>query len=311
MYVFFLIAGLIFLYYGAEWLVRGSSSIAYSFGMKKMVVGLTIVALGTSMPEFVVSLNGVLNGVDSVSVGNIVGSNLANILLVLGLTCLINPVSAQKRTITIDMPFLILITVLFIIFCYDGILTARDSLIMLILFIGYMAFQIINRKDKSINQEDLEKMEKGHLIKNSLLSIGGIIGLVLGGNFTVKGAVELATILGVSNLIIGLTVVAVGTSLPELFTSVIAAVRNEHEISLGNVIGSNLFNVAFVLGVVPLIAPIKISPKVIHFDNWFMLGITLLMAIFVYHKRKISRWQGAGLLGLYLVFIANLIFNFI
>ena len=246
MYVIYLIAGLIFLYYGAEYLVRGSSSIAYSFGMKKMVVGLTIVALGTSMPEFIVSLNGVLTGADSVSVGNIVGSNLANILLVLGITCVINPVSAQRRTVIIDMPFLILITFLFVIFCLDGILTGRDSIILLILFLAYMIFQIVNRKDKSVEQDEIEVMEKGHLIKNSIFSIGGIIALVLGGNFTVKGAVELAQILGVSNLIIGLTVVAIGTSLPELFTSVIAAVKGEHEISLGNVIGSNLFNIAFV-----------------------------------------------------------------
>ena len=311
MYVIYLLAGLVLLYYGAEYLVRGSSSIAYSFGMKKIVVGLTIVALGTSMPEFVVSLNGVLSGADSVSVGNIVGSNLANILLVLGLSCVINPVSAQKRTIFIDMPFLILITFLFIVFCFDGMLTARDSIIMLILFIGYMGYQIVNRRDKSVNQDDIVKTEKGHLVKNSIYTIAGLVGLVLGGNFTVKGAVELAQILGVPNLIIGLTVVAIGTSLPELFTSVIAAIRNEHEISLGNVIGSNLFNIAFVLGIVPLIAPMKIDQKVINFDNWFMLGITILMAIFVIHKREVSRLQGVILLLLYLFYILNLIFKFL
>jgi len=311
MYVIYLIAGLFLLYYGAEYLVRGSSSIAYSFGMKKMVVGLTIVALGTSMPEFVVSLKGVLSNADSISVGNIVGSNLANILLVLGITCVINPVSAQKRTVIVDMPFLILITVLFIIFCYDGMLTAKDSTILLVLFLGYMVYQIVNSKDKSVNQNDIKEMEKGRLIKNSIYSILGIIGLVLGGNFTVKGAVELAQILGVSNLIIGLTVVAIGTSLPELFTSVIAAIKGEHEISIGNVIGSNLFNIAFVLGVVPLIAPMKISAKVIAFDNWFMLGITILLGIFVFIRKEISRWQGVVLLLLYMFFILNLIFNFI
>jgi len=209
------------------------------------------------------------------------------------------------------MPFLILITVLFIIFCYDGMLTAKDSTILLVLFLGYMVYQIVNSKDKSVNQNDIKEMEKGRLIKNSIYSILGIIGLVLGGNFTVKGAVELAQILGVSNLIIGLTVVAIGTSLPELFTSVIAAIKGEHEISIGNVIGSNLFNIAFVLGVVPLIAPMKISAKVIAFDNWFMLGITILLGIFVFIRKEISRWQGVVLLLLYMFFILNLIFNFI
>lgn len=311
MYIIYLIIGLLLLYYGAEWLVRGSSSIAYSFGMKKMVVGLTIVAMGTSMPEFVVSLNGALTGNDSVSVGNIVGSNLANILLVLGLACVINPISARKRTIFVDMPFLILITVLFIIFCHDGILDGRDSIIMLILFLGYMAYQIVDRRDKNISDADLPKVVEGHLLKNTLLSISGIVGLILGGNLTVKGAVDLAQILGVSNLIIGLTVVAIGTSLPELFTSVVAAVRHEHEISIGNVIGSNLFNIAFVLGAVPLIKPMKISPSVIAFDNWFMLGITVLLSLIVLVRKKITRFEGTVFLLLYLFFVLNLIYNFV
>ncbi|MBN2280995.1 MAG: calcium/sodium antiporter [Candidatus Marinimicrobia bacterium] len=311
MYILYLIAGLFCLYYGAEYLVRGSSAIAYTFGMKKIVVGLTVVAMGTSMPEFVVSLNSAITGADSVSIGNIVGSNLANILLVLGLTGLINPVSAQKSTLFIDIPFLIFITLLFIFFCFDGMLTAGDSIILLIIFIGYMVYQIINRKDKTIPEPDSDNIEKGHFLKNGLFSIGGIVGLILGGNLTVKGAVDLAHILGVSDLIIGLTVVAVGTSLPELFTSVIAALRHEHEISLGNVIGSNLFNIAFVLGLVPLISPIEISQELIRFDNWFMLGITILMAVFVFHKRQLTRWQGAVLVLLYGLYVMNLIFNLI
>ncbi len=311
MFIIYLIIGLALLYYGAEFLVRGSSSIAFSFGMKKMVVGLTIVALGTSMPEFVVSLNGTLTGNDSVSVGNIVGSNLANILLVLGLTCVINPVTARRRTIYFDMPFLILISALFILLCYDGILTGIDSFIMLILFLSYMTYQLVNRKDKTISQEELDSLEKGHVGKNLIFSTLGLIGLISGGNLTVKGAVDLAQILGVSNLIIGLTVVAIGTSLPELFTSVIAAIRHEHEISIGNVIGSNLFNISFVLGVVPMISPMTISPDVIAFDNWFMLGITILLGTIVFIKKGISRLTGVLFLGLYLFFILNLIYNFI
>ncbi len=314
MYIIYLIVGLILLYFGAEYLVKGSSSIAYSFGMKKIVVGLTVVALGTSMPEFVVSLKGALSGADSVSIGNIVGSNLANILLVLGITCIINPISASRRTIIFDMPVLIVMTTLFILFCIDGNLVGWESSIMLLLFSLYMGYQIINRKDKSINQDDLEDMDKGHLLhllKNAIYSIGGIIGLVIGGNLTVIGAVELAQILGISNLIIGLTVVAIGTSLPELFTSVIASIRHEHEISIGNVIGSNLFNISFVLGVVPLISPLKISPKIIAFDNWFMLGITILLFLIIFVRKGISRLNGGILLLLYLFFILNLIFNFI
>lgn len=311
MYIIYLIAGLILLYYGAEYLVKGSSSIAYSFGMKKMVVGLTVVALGTSMPEFVVSLNGALTGVDSVSVGNIVGSNLANILLVLGITCLINPVKADIKTIKLDLLVLIIISALFVFFCHDGLLAANEAGALVILFTGYMSYQVLNRKDAAADKSSLNTIEKGHLIKNSLFSIGGIIGLVLGGNFTVKGAVELAQILGISELIIGLTIVAIGTSLPELFTSVIAAIRHEHEISIGNVIGSNLFNIAFVLGLVPLISPLKISKKIIAFDNWFMLGITVFLALIVLINKKISRISGLIFLSLYIFFILNLIYEFI
>ncbi len=311
MFIIYLLIGLILLYYGAEWLVKGSSSIAFSFGMKKMVVGLTVVALGTSMPEFVVSLHAALTDNDSVSVGNIVGSNLANILLVLGLSSILNPVNARKSTIYVDMPFLILITVLFNIFCYDGMLAGTDSLILLLLFVGYMTYQVLNRRDKSISQSELPVTEEGHLLKNSILSIVGIIGLVLGGNLTVRGAVDLAQILGVSNLIIGLTVVAIGTSLPELFTSVVAAMRHEHEISIGNVIGSNLFNIAFVLGIVPLIKPMKISPSVISFDNWFMLGVTILLGLIVLIRGKIAKPEGILFILLYLFFILNLIYNFV
>ena len=310
MYILYLVAGIIFLYYGAEYLVKGSSSIAYSFGMKKMVVGLTVVALGTSMPEFVVSLNGALSGVDSVSVGNIVGSNLANILLVLGIACVITPMEADVSTIKVDMPVLITLSLLFVLFCIDGLLASWEALVMLVLFTAYMTYQIMNRKEAGAADIDFDSIEKGHLIRNLLFSTGGIIALVLGGNFTVKGAVELAHILGISELIIGLTIVAIGTSLPELFTSVIAAVRHEHEISIGNVIGSNLFNIAFVLGVVPLISPLKISERIIAFDNWFMLGITILLALIVWLSKKISRLTGILFLALYLFFILNLIYEF-
>ncbi|MFP4546908.1 MAG: calcium/sodium antiporter [Fidelibacterota bacterium] len=311
MFVIYLLVGLVLLYYGAEWLVKGSSSIAFSFGMKKMVVGLTVVALGTSMPEFVVSLHASLTENDSVSVGNIVGSNLANILLVLGLSSILNPVNARKSTIYIDMPFLIIITVLFNIFCFDGLLTGKDSLILLLLFVGYMTYQVLNRRDKTISKSELPVTVEGRLLKNIFLSFIGIGALVLGGNLTVKGAVDLAQILGVSNLIIGLTVVAIGTSLPELFTSVVAAIRHEHEISIGNVIGSNLFNIAFVLGIVPLIRPMKISPSVITFDNWFMLGVTVLLGLIVLIRGKIAKMEGILFLLLYLFFILNLIYNFI
>jgi len=311
MYILFLIAGLILLYYGANFLVKGSSTIALTFGVKKMVVGLTVVALGTSMPEFVVSLFGALEKVDSVSVGNIVGSNVANILLVLGLAGVFRPFRAEKRIFQIDLPVLLIITILFLLFCRDGLLSGLEAAIMLVFFVIYMTFIIKNRRIADFDRSTLENLESGHVFKNIMLALIGIAGLVVGGNLTVRGGVELARVVGISELTIGLSVIALGTSLPELFTSVVAAVKKEHEISIGNIIGSNLFNTAFVLGIVPIIHPLYIDPKVVRIDNIFMLAITILLSICLYIGKKLTRWESSFFLILYILFILNLRFRFI
>ncbi len=311
MYILYLILGLILLYYGAEFLVRGSSSIAVSFGVNKMVIGLTVVALGTSMPEFVVSLTGAITGSDGVSVGNIVGSNMANILLVLGITGFIGPIKAEKRTIKLDMPVLLLITLLFIFFCYDGLLTGYESIMLLFVFMIYMLYIIKNSREISGEKKEASDPKSNKLTKNIMLSLVGIIGLVLGGKYTVQGGVEMGQLLGISDYVIGLTVIALGTSLPELFTSVVAALKHEHEISIGNIIGSNMFNTAFVLGIVPIISPLKISEKIIGFDNWLMLGVTILLGICTYSGKRLSRGESALFLLIYALFILNIIFNFI
>jgi len=309
MYILYLILGLILLYYGAEFLVRGSSSIAVSFGVNKMVIGLTVVALGTSMPEFVVSLTGAITGSDGVSVGNIVGSNMANILLVLGITGFIGPIKAEKRTIKLDMPVLLLITLLFIFFCYDGLLTGYESIMLLFVFMIYMLYIIKNSREISGEKKEASDPKSNKLTKNIMLSLVGIIGLVLGGKYTVQGGVEMGQLLGISDYVIGLTVIALGTSLPELFTSVVAALKHEHEISIGNIIGSNMFNTAFVLGIVPIISPLKISEKIIGFDNWLMLGVTILLGICTYSGKRLSRGESALFLLIYALFILNIIFN--
>ncbi len=311
MYILYLILGLILLYYGAEFLVRGSSSIAVSFGVNKMVIGLTVVALGTSMPEFVVSLTGAITGSDGVSVGNIVGSNMANILLVLGITGFIGPIKAEKRTIKLDMPVLLLITLLFIFFCYDGLLTGYESIVLLFVFMIYMVYIIKNSRERSGEKKESSDPKSKKLTKNIMLSLVGIIGLVLGGKYTVQGGVEMGRLFGISDYVIGLTVIALGTSLPELFTSVVAALKHEHEISIGNIIGSNMFNTAFVLGIVPIISPLKISEKIIGFDNWLMLGVTILLGVCTYSGKRLSRGESALFLVIYVLFILNIIFNFI
>jgi len=311
MYLLYFLAGFILLYYGAAFLVRGSSSVAVSFGVKKIVVGLTLVALGTSMPEFVVSFFAAVEKVDGVSVGNIVGSNLANILLVLGLASVIRPISVKRRVFLLELPVLLLITGMFVVFCLDGVLKGFEGAIMFTVFVAYMTFIIANRKVREGTEIDFVPMEKGHLIKNTFLTVLGLVGLVVGGQLTVRGAIGVARVFAIPEVIIGLTVVAIGTSLPELFTSVVAVIKKEDEISIGNIIGSNLFNTAFVLGIVPMIHPLNIDRGVIHFENYLMLFVTVLFSIFLFIGRSLSRIEGLILLMIYGFFISNLIFNFI
>jgi len=311
MFILYFLLGFILLYYGANFLVRGSSSIAVSMGVKKIVIGLTIVAMGTSLPEFVVSLFAAIEKVDGVSVGNIVGSNLANILLILGLASVIHPIGVKRRIFFIELPVLLLLTLLFIIFCRNGLLNGLEGIIMFVIFLTYMIFIIANRKVREYMDVGIVPAEKGNLRKNALLIILGIAGLIVGGQLTVKGAIGLARLFGISELVIGLSVVAIGTSLPELFTSVVAVIKKEDEISIGNIIGSNMFNTAFVLGLVPLIRPLTIDAKVIHFDNFFMFGVILLLSGFLFIERKLTRKSGIISLVLYMFFILNLIFHFI
>ena len=311
MYLLYFLAGFILLYYGADFLVRGSSSVAVSFGVKKIVVGLTIVALGTSMPEFVVSFFAAVEKVDGVSVGNIVGSNLANILLVLGLASIIRPIGVKRRVFLLELPVLLLITGMFVVFCMDGALKGFEGAIMLVVFIAYMTFIIANRKVRESSDIEFIPMEKGHLIKNVFLTVLGLVGLIVGGQLTVRGAIGLARTFGISEVVIGLTVVAIGTSLPELFTSVVAVIKKEDEISIGNIIGSNLFNTAFVLGIVPMIHPLNIDYGVICFENLLMLFVTVLFSIFLFIGRSLSRLEGMILLLIYGFFISNIVFHFI
>ncbi|HDP67976.1 MAG TPA: calcium/sodium antiporter [Candidatus Marinimicrobia bacterium] len=311
MYILYFLAGFVLLYYGADFLVRGSSAIAVSFGVKKIVVGLTLVALGTSMPEFVVSLFAAIENIDGVSVGNIVGSNLANILLVLGLASVVRPIAAKRRIFLLELPVLLVITILFVLFCQNGLLNGFEGGIMLLVFIVYMVYIIANRKVREGADIELIPMENGHLLKNSVLSVLGIIGLVIGGQLTVRGATGLARTFGISEVVIGLTVVAIGTSLPELFTSLVAIIKKEDEISIGNIIGSNLFNTAFVLGIVPMIRPLMIDAGIIRFENILMLFVTVVLAVFLFIGRRLSRPEGIVLLLLYLFFIANILFKFV
>ena len=302
----FIVIGVLFLYFGAEYLVRGGSSIALIAGIKKIVIGLTIVSFGTSLPEFIVSFFSALKKVDSVCVGNVVGSNVINILLVLGIASVVRPIKSSGRVMSLDMPFLIFLSLVFSFLCIDGLLSRVDGAILFLLFVAYLWYILKKGKKESFNGLK-EGRERGSVLKYTLFTVGGLIGLVVGGHLTVRGAVIVAKSFGIPELFIGLTVVALGTSLPELFTSVVAMIKKEEEISLGNIIGSNLFNLAFILGFISIFNPLIIEQEVIRFNNIFMVGVTFLLSLFLYTGKKISRGEGMIFIALYVLFVTKLI----
>ncbi len=310
----FLIIGLYNLTKGADYLVNGSSHIALSYNIKKIVIGLTLVAFGTSMPEFMVCLVSTLKGVDDVTIGNIVGSNIANILLVMGTVAIIRPLAVHKQLLKLDIPFLLGIIILFVIFLQNGILGRTESIILLVIFAIYMIIIFINAREVDLDVSD-EKVDYDHLfryrIKNIVQFVLGLAMLIGGGDVTIRSAVFTARVIGISELFIGLTVIALGTSLPELVTGIIAIKRNEDDITAGNIIGSNLFNTAFVLGIIPLIRPIKVSSQIIKFDSIFLLIITIGLAILIYLRKKINRLAGIIMLILYVLYILNIAFKFV
>ncbi|MGF1588264.1 MAG: calcium/sodium antiporter, partial [Pleurocapsa sp.] len=271
-----LVAGLVLLVIGAEFLVKGASKVAAILQIPPLIIGLTIVAYGTSAPEMSVSLISALSdqGAD-IAIGNVVGSNICNILLILGLSSLIAPLAVTKQMIRSEVPIMIGVSLLLLMFALDGQLSRVDSIILFIGGLSYTLSLIYQSSKQGVEQDEFteeyslsEPVTPTTWIKNTVYIIGGLVLLVLGSRWLVEAAVTIAEYFQVSKLIVGLTVVAIGTSLPELFTSVIASFRGETEIAVGNVLGSNIFNILAVLGVAGMLAPqgINVSPSVINFD---------------------------------------------
>lgn len=293
--------GLLFLYLGAEGLVRGSSSLARGIGISPLVIGLTIVALGTSSPELVVSVKASLNGNGAIALGNVIGSNIANIALILALTSLIRPVFVTKQIIKKEIPIMN-VTAFFmvVLIIIDKSIDRFDGILLLtgiVLYIYYNYYTSKKEKDKIV-LEDFNKeipKEVGKPFVSFLLAAAGLGVLIFGANIFVDGAVQIATKAGLSEAIIGLTIVSVGTSLPELVTSIVAAVKKESDIAIGNVIGSNIFNVLAILGAAAVVNPI--SATQISFVD---LGVMILTGIIIWPLTrtgyKLDRWEGALLL---------------
>ena len=305
-----LIIGFFFLIKGADLFVEGAASIAKKFNVPSMVIGLTIVAMGTSAPEAAVSITSSLAGQNDMSVANVVGSNFFNILVVLGVSSIIATLPVEKNTIKKDTPFLLLVSGLLLLFGLDLRIGRIEGLILLAFFAYFLVNTVKTAKNSSSDTKEeaaitaeAEEVVEFSLPKTILLSLIGIAGIVLGGDMVVDSATKIATSFGMSANLVGLTIVAVGTSLPEFVTSIVAIKKGETEIAIGNVIGSNLFNILLVLGLATTIKPIVISMFAL-FDIVFMVIITLILYFFMKKNNKLVKSQGFILLALYIAYMA-------
>lgn len=300
------IAGLVLLLVGGEVLVRGSVAVASRMGLSPMLIGLILVGFGTSTPELMASVEGALRGAPGIAVGNVVGSNIANILLILGISALIFPMATNRQAFRRDGPVLMAATLLMAGVVLRGRLGAATGVGFLVLLAGYVAFSYVmdrRRGDAAGRMHAAEAAEvmpdHPHVGIGLALTVGGIGGVVLGADLLVGGAIEIARRLGLSESAIGLTLVAVGTSLPELVTSVMAALRRHADVAFGNVVGSNIFNILGIGGVTAMVTPIDIPPEIAGFDVWVMLAAAGLLLTFACTGWRLQRREGAVLLAAY------------
>ena len=316
---FMFIAGLALLIFGAEILVRGASRIAVWAGISPLVIGLTVVAFGTSAPELAINVQSSLAGQPDIAIGNVVGSNIANILLILGLSAAIAPLMVQQQVVRQDVPIMIGVSITTFLFALDGLISTFEGFILFGLLLIYTWFLIRQSRSESreveqeYEQEYAAREQKNLLgwLLNIALIVAGLGLLILGARWMVDSAVAVARWMGISELVIGLTVVAVGTSLPELATSVMAAIKGERDIAVGNVVGSNIFNLLSVLGLSAIIVPIGIpvSQAAISFDIPVMIAVALASFPVFFTGGHIFRWEGFLFMGYYIAYTVYLILN--
>jgi cation:H+ antiporter len=308
-----LFAGLVLLLAGGEALVRGSVSVASRLGVSRLLIGLTLVGFGTSMPELVASLQAALAGAPGIAVGNIVGSNIANILLILGVSALILPIPVAQAAFRRDGSVLALVSLAMLAVVLAGTLSRSAGVILLVLLIAYtVGTYLAERRGGPASavhdgEADLVDIPGLSLAAGLALSVAGIAGVVYGAGLLVDAAVQIASAAGLSEAVIGLTLVAIGTSLPELVTSVTAALRRQGELAFGNVIGSNIFNILGIGGVTALVAPIPVPPQIAGLDIWVMLAATLAMSVAAITGARISRREGGAFLLAYAAYLAFLL----
>lgn len=307
-----LIAGFILLVKGADFFVDGSSSIAKLLKIPSIVIGLTIVAFGTSAPEAAVSIIAGIQKSNDIAVGNVIGSNMFNLLVVLGVSAAIKPVHIKEQIIKKDYPFMLIATVLLLTMSYDVFLggsenmISRGDAITLLTYLGLFLYSVISSALRS-RKENIDSGEDDipsyGIGKSLLFTIGGLAGIIIGGQFVVDSASDIAIRFGMSQTLVGLTIVAVGTSLPELVTSIVAARKGESDIAIGNVVGSNVFNILFVLAASAVISPMNINAQSL-FDLLILMGVTLVAYIFCVTKKRVNRAEGIILASVYVIYLA-------
>lgn len=308
------VVGIIVLYFGADGLVRGASLLAKHLGIRPIIIGLTVVAFGTSSPEFVVSFMAAAQKSQNMALGNIIGSNIANIGLILGISALIHPLRVRSYTMQKEFPVMVIATVVIFLMALDHKIGFWDGALLTLGIILFVLFQVLvsmhDHHDHKTLEKDYKKVIKNGspYLKNVALVVFGIIGLVAGSQLMVKSVITIARELGVSELVIGMTLMAFGTSLPELATSVISAIRKEADICVGNVIGSNLFNILFVVGIITILNPLVVERSILKFEFPVMLAFTFILFPFLKSNFVLDRLEGASLVIGYVVFIYILVF---
>lgn len=310
-----LLVGFVFLIKGAGFLVDGASSLAKKFNVSNLVIGLTVVAFGTSAPELFVNLFASFKGTTDIAIGNIVGSNIVNILFILGIAAIIYPLKVGKGTVWKEIPMSLLAAVLLVILANDALvdglsfnaLTRSDGIILIAFFIIFLYYTVGIAKNQNGNEDQVPPKMYSGLVSVGLILLG-MVGLVLGGQWIVNSATAIAVSFGLSDALIGLTIVAIGTSLPELATSAVAAYKKNSDIAVGNVVGSNIFNIFWILGISSIIKPLPFKPE-LNFDLWAVVGSSILLFVWMFlgKRHTLDRWQGIVFVLLYVGYIVAIV----
>lgn len=318
LYVFLFFVGLLVLYLGAEGLVQGASSIALQHGIRPVVVGLTVVALGTSMPEFLVNFFAIFTGESTLALGNIIGSNISNVALILGTCALALPITVTPSILRREYPVMLATMVLFYVTALDGVIGTADGIVMVVLLVGLAAYVFYDAR-RTTTSAILDQIEGDLQTADPEMSggakaghvLGGMAGLALGAHLMVDNAVAIADIMGIDKVVIGLTIVAIGTSLPELAASMVGALREESDLSVGNVMGSNLLNVLFVVGTLSIVEPIPVDPETLRIHFPVMLAFCVLLLPLTWTNYRISRSQGVLLIGAFVGYMIYLVLPYV